>query len=346
MAKRPRRSGGAAPRPRQRDAGRLRRSCALKHERGEHGDAKGRGGPYAALSQQLCAWHRTAYSSPSPFPPLPSGLALSSSPKRHAAAASAAGAACCASRNAATPSGPARSRRVHVRARQDASFPSRAASRAVRRVARECCRASWRARSRRVRRLAAACSPAPQARLCGGPPSTQDDSCSGGARGAAHASSLCGCCTRGALRTAHTAALTLGTRCSAAVALTLPRSFQSVLLVLGASASRPREAYELRLPVARDGVSGSGLEPAGRNAGADAARRATRVLVGALADSPDALSGSSRVQLCAERLPRADAAASFHASAMKLFVLLRSRADAAVPPGFLPKRGLRVAIHR
>lgn len=64
------------------------------------------------------------------------------------------------------------------------------------------------------------------------------------------------------------------------------------MLVLGASASRPREAYELRLAVARDSY-GAPL-PVRRDAGADAARRATRVLVGALADAPEPSSGSSQ----------------------------------------------------
>ena len=85
-------------------------------------------------------------------------------------------------------------------------------------------------------------------------------------------------------------------------------SFQSVLLVLGASAARPREAYELRLSVARDGAGGSGSEPFGRDAGADAARRATRVLVGALADAPEALSGLSRANMCDAQVPCAHAA--------------------------------------
>jgi hypothetical protein len=66
------------------------------------------------------------------------------------------------------------------------------------------------------------------------------------------------------------------------------------MLVLGASASRPREAYELRLAIARDGVGGAEQRTVGRDAGADAARRATRVLVGALADAPEAHSGAHR----------------------------------------------------
>lgn len=113
---------------------------------------------------------------------------------------------------------------------------------------------------------------------------------------------------------------------------------QSVMLVLGASASRPREAYELRLAVARDGAE---QRTVGRDAGADAARRATRVLVGALADAPEAHSGALRTCM----LRRLCAHLRF-APGSKLFVLLRTSADAAVPPGFLPKRNLRPALHR
>ena len=105
------------------------------------------------------------------------------------------------------------------------------------------------------------------------------------------------------------------------------------MLVLGASASRPREAYELRLSVARDGASGSGSEPPGRRAGADAARRATRVLVGALADAPDALNGSSHAQRCGQRLPRAHTAVcSSHEAVCASALPSRCRCAARVPP--------------
>lgn len=82
-----------------------------------------------------------------------------------------------------------------------------------------------------------------------------------------------------------------------------PRAAQAVVLLLGASASRPREAYILQLAVEHDAPAPPPSAPPAappppfspphaRAAGSDAARRVTRALVQSLASAREAPSGA------------------------------------------------------